>query len=183
MEQKRMQLTKAEIELKVKIVKSMKRSGFKVNPHLRLPQKDRETFKRIQRNAKAAQISEHKNFLVKFLKTAREFCRDGCEIVPGDIRLDLREVRPNSLETRLFRWWNLTWWSMPYQRAYGRQMRFIIWDVAHDNPFGLILLQSPLLHMKARDDHLKLPREHLDYWANMSMNAQRVGALPHTTTL
>ena len=54
---------------------------------------------------------------------------------------------------------------MPYQRAYGRQMRFIIWDVAHDNPFGVILLQSPLLHMKARDDHLKLPREHLDYWA------------------
>ena len=100
MEQKRMQLTKAEIELKVKIVKSMKRSRFKVNPHLRLPQKDRETFKRIQRNAKAAQISEHKNFLVKFLKTAREFCRDGCEIVPDDIRLDLREVRPNSLETR-----------------------------------------------------------------------------------
>ncbi len=178
MEQKRTQLTKAETELRSRIITSMKRNGFKVNPHLRLPDYDKETFKRIQRNAKASQIAEHRKFLVRSFKTAKEFCRNGSEIIPENIRLDLREVRPDSPEANLFLWWNLAWWSMPYQRAYGRQMRFVIWDVEHDNPFGLILLQSPLLRMKARDDYLKLPRESLDYWANMSMNAQRIGALP-----
>ena len=161
-----------------RIVMSLKHNGFKVNPHLQLPNDDKDTLKKIQRNAKASQILEHKSFLVSFFKTAKEFCRDGREIVPENIRLELQEVRPDSLEAKLFLWWNLTWWSMPYQRAYGRQMRFIIWDTAHDNPFALVLLQSPLLRMKARDDYLKLPRERLDHWVNMSMNAQRIGALP-----
>ena len=178
MEQKPTQLTKTEAELRDKIVKSMVHNGFKVNPHLRLPNNDKDTLKSIQNNAKVSQIAEHRNFLMSFFNTAKEFCSDGSEIVPEDIRLELREVRPDSLESKLFRWWNLAWWSMPYQRAYGRQIRFVIWDVAHDNPFGLILLQSPLLRMKARDNYLELPRESLDHWANMSMNAQRIGALP-----
>ena len=77
-----------------------------------------------------------------------------------------------------YRWWNLVWWSIPYQRSYGRQMRFIVWDTAHDIPFGLILLQSPVLKMSVRDKYLEIPKEELDLWVNKSMHAQRVGALP-----
>jgi len=156
----------------------MNRSGFSVNPHLRLPREDKRTYKKIQHNAKLAQISEHRKFLADFSKRATEFCRSGHEIVPEDIDLELREVKPGSFESRLFFWWNLVWWSMPYQRAYGRQIRFLIWDREHDMPFGLIQLQSPLLRMGARDDYLGIPRDDLDYWANMSMSAQRIGALP-----
>ena len=120
LKQKPTQLTKTEAELRDKIVKSMVHNGFKVNPHLRLPNNDRDTLKSIQNNAKASQIVEHKNFLMSFFSTAKEFCRDGSEIVPEDIRLELREVQPDSLEAKLFRWWNLAWWSMPYQSAYGK---------------------------------------------------------------
>lgn len=57
-------------------------------------------------------------------------------------------------------------------------MRFLLWDKTHDMPFGLITLQSPVLKMSVRDRYLNLSKEELDIWVNMSMNAQRVGALP-----
>jgi hypothetical protein len=92
--------------------------------------------------------------------------------------LELREVTQNSLEDTIFKWWNLVWWSVPYQRAYGRQMRFILWDNGHDAPFGLIGLQSPVLKMSVRDNYLQIPKDELDTWINKSMQAQRLGALP-----
>lgn len=164
--------------MKNRIIDVMKHQGFKVNPHLRLPAEDKQTYRKIQHSAKMGQISEHGKFLRRFLNRAKECHLDGRDVVPENINLEMREVRPNSHEERLFRWWNMVWWSMPYQYAYGRQMRFILWDKGHDAPFGLIHLQSPLLHMKPRDEYLEIPSERLDHWANMSMNAQRIGALP-----
>lgn len=161
-----------------RIIGVMKRQEFKVNPHLRLPAEDKQTYRKIQHSAKMGQISEHEKFLLRFFNRAKECHLDGKDVIPENIELELREVRPESHEERLFRWWNMVWWSMPYQHAYGRQMRFILWDRGHNAPFGLIHLQSPLLRMKPRDEYLDIPPERLDHWANMSMNAQRIGALP-----
>ena len=175
---KKPSLTEKETQLKGKIIEVLKRQGFKVNPHLQLPAEDKQTYKNIQRSAKMEQISEHRRFLLRFFNRAKKCHVDGRDIVPENIDLEMREVKPGSHEELLFRWWNMVWWSMPYQRAYGRQMRFLLWDRGHGAPFGLLQLQSPLLRMKARDDYLGIPADSLDYWANMSMSAQRIGALP-----
>jgi len=108
----------------------------------------------------------------------KNYCREGSEIIPERISLELREVQSDSFEEVLFKWWNLIWWSIPFQRSYGRQMRFLLWDTTHDAPFGLICLQSPVLKMSVRDNYLGIPKDELDIWVNKSMNAQRVGALP-----
>src|SRR3989337_1029440 len=57
-------------------------------------------------------------------------------------------------------------------------MRFLLWDITHNCPFGLFALQSPVLKMSVRDNALGIPNKELDIWVNRSMNAQRVGALP-----
>lgn len=171
-------LTLAETQLRDRMVTAMERQGFKVGQRLGLPADNKATYRKIQHRAKLEQISEYRKFLLGFLDDARQAHLDGRDVNPENISLELREVVPRSREASMFRWWNLVWWSMPFQRAYGRQMRFIVWDVGHDAPFGLLQLQSPLLRMKARDDHLEIPPESLDYWANLSMNAQRIGALP-----
>ncbi len=156
----------------------MKEQGFKINPHLTPGQQTKLAYKRLQQKSRLEQISLYRNFLKDFLPTAKEYCKDGNEIVPEDISLELREIEKDTFLADLFRWWNFMWWSMPYQRAYGRQMRFMLWDKTHDLPFGLISLQSPVLRMSVRDKALGIPCKKLDYWVNMSMNAQRVGALP-----
>jgi histone H3/H4 len=164
--------------LKKKILHVLEKQGFKINPHLRPKGYSKRTYKRIQSHARFEQINCHKKFLCDTIKKAKVYCKDGKEINPRDISLEIRLVKENSLEATLFRWWNFIWWSIPYQRSYGRQMRFMLWDTTHKAPFGLICLQSPVLKMSVRDKSLGLPDNELDIWVNRSMNAQRVGALP-----
>jgi len=103
---------------------------------------------------------------------------DGTNINPKKIKLVLKEVKSCSEEAKIFFWWNLIWWSLPYERPIGRQMRFILWDEYHNAPFGLIGLQSPPLKSSIRDNFLGLTNENNDYWINQSLYGQRIGALP-----
>jgi len=159
-------------------MKVLKEQGFKINPHLRPAGYSKTTYKRIQAPAKAEQISLHKDFLIEAIDTAKLYCKNGKDVNPNKINLELRKVSPSSLEETLYKWWNFIWWSIPYQRSYGRQMRFLLWDTTHDLPFGLICLQSPVLRMAVRDNAIGIPKSELDIWINRSMHAQRVGALP-----
>jgi len=77
---------------------------------------------------------------------------NGSSLDVSKIAPELIEVESGSNEENFFRWWNIVWWSLPYEHAYGRQMRFIIWDKYHNAPIGLIGLQSPILSWKARDN-------------------------------
>lgn len=171
-------LTKREIKLRNKIIDAIKEQGFIINPNVRPGNDEKEIYKKIQSKAKIEQLIAHKNFLLNETSLVSKYLRDGRDIDPTQISLELREVEPNSVEEILFKWWNFNWWSIPYQRPYGRQMRFIIWDTYHDTPFGLIGLQSPVLKMAVRDKALSIPNSKLDYWVNQSMHAQRLGALP-----
>ena len=171
-------LTKWEQDLRDRILEQVKCTGFKVNPHLRLANSTKQTYRNVQLGAKQAQVAEHRNSLLRFADTARKFCLNGRDIDPEKIDLKLRPVEQGTFESKLFFWWNLMWWSMPYQASYGRRMRFILWDKHHDMPFGMFLLQSPLLRMKARDEYLGIPNKGADIWANQSMSAQRIGAIP-----
>lgn len=173
-----MELTPLQRKLRERIIQAFKEQGFKINPHVRPEECSKTTYRRIHQKARFEQLSLHKTFLVDSIKKVKNYCRAGSEIIPERISLELREVQPDSFEETLFRWWNLIWWSIPFQRSYGRQMRFLLWDTAHDAPFGLICLQSPVLKMAVRDRWLALPNDELDIWVNRSLNAQRVGALP-----
>ncbi|HBE44521.1 MAG TPA: hypothetical protein DDW17_03465 [Deltaproteobacteria bacterium] len=165
-------------KLKNEIIKALKEQGFRINPHIRPVGHSKTTYRRIQQNSKLEQLSLHKNFLIESIEKVKKHCRDGAEIIPEKISLELKEIHSGSFEEILFRWWNFIWWSIPYQHPYGRQMRFLVWDITHDAPFGLFCLQSPVLKMAVRDRLLGLPNDELDIWVNKSLNAQRVGALP-----
>lgn len=164
--------------LRKKIISVLEEQGFKVNPHVEPSGSSKGTLRQIQKKGRLEQISYHKKFLKEYFSLAKTYCRDGKDITPEDIKLELREVKSDSFEEILFRWWNFIWWSIPYQRSYGRQMRFVLWDKTHDASFGLISLKSPVLKMSVRDNSLGIPKDELDIWVNRSMSAQRVGALP-----
>jgi hypothetical protein len=171
-------LTQNERKLRKRIVSILKKQGFKVNPHIIPAKHDKDAYRNIQQLSKLEQLRKHKNFLLKKIDIVKSLCLDGKSIDPTKISLELKEVRPNTIEETIYRWWNLAWWSIPYQHSYGRQMRFLLWDKGNENPFGLIGLQSPILKMAVRDKYLGIPKDKLDIWINKSMSAQRVGALP-----
>lgn len=173
-----MKMTAFENEVKRKLLAALRKQGFKVGSRAVPNGSSKSIYKKIQLQARLEQIAKHKNFLLGNFEKIKKYCRDGSEINPAKISLELREVATDSLEEVLYRWWNFIWWSIPFQRSYGRQMRFLLWDKTHNSIFGLICLQSPVLKMAVRDEYLQIPNDELDVWVNRSLNAQRVGALP-----
>ncbi len=165
-------------ELKKKIIDSLKTQGFIINGHIVPQLYDKDTFRKIQDFSRKEQIDLQAKFIENNSDVVRKYLVNGKDIDPSKISLELIQVDENTEENIIYRWWNLIWWSVPYQRAYGRQMRFLLWDKTHNAPFGLIGLQSPVLKMAVRDSYLNIPSNELDYWINMSMQAQRLGALP-----
>jgi len=166
--------------LKNEIIDVMKAQGFLVNPHLRPKTKEKADIRKIHQQKRNEVIKSHKKVLLKNLDKVKKHSINGNTLQPEKIDLKLVEVRPNSLEADIFLWWNLSWWSLPFDRPIGRQMRFILWDKHHNAPFGLIGLQSPPIRSPARDKYIQLDKKNHEYsfWINQSMYAQRVGALP-----
>lgn len=165
-------------ELREALLESLSIQGFSLNGSV-LPASYRKGhLKKIQILSKKEQLKLQKEYIESVTKIIIPYIRDGESIDPNLIDLELRLVEPNSTEEAIYRWWNVVWWSVPYQKAYGRQMRLLLWDRYHDSPFGLIGLQSPVLKMAVRDKYLKIPSEDLDVVINKSMQAQRLGALP-----
>jgi hypothetical protein len=164
--------------LRKKIADVLEEQGFKINPHVEPAGDTKAVYRKVQERARLEQILNHRKFLQRHIEKAKKYSRDGKDIIPERVSLELREVKSGSFEETLFRWWNFVWWSVPYQLSYGRQMRFLLWDSVHNSPFGLIGLKSPVLNMSVRDRSLGIPKDELDIWVNRSMSAQRVGALP-----
>ena len=166
--------------LKNDLQESFRKQGFIISgkDKLSLTTDTKDETKNIQIAAKNEIIKRKKKSLIYNSKLVRKYMINGRDINIEKIKLEIKPVLSRTSDEELFRWWNLVWWSMPYQRPYGRQMRFIIWDIAHNAPFGLISLQSPILRQAVRDNSLGIPIKQRDYWVNRSMFAQRTGALP-----
>ena len=165
--------------LKSEVENILRRQGYTVQDgSFFLSRVDRDEKRAVHTISRAERITEHIKFIESFFPKAKEFMLNDTQLDVSKIKPKLIEVKTGTIHAELFRWWNLTWWSLPYERSYGRQMRFVVWDEYHNAPIGLIGLQSPILSWNVRDRHLGITPEKRDFWVNQSMNAQRLGALP-----
>ncbi len=170
-------LTKQTLRKKVLMV--LRKQGYSISgDNFSLKNNSRENRRDVHLLAKAERMSENEKFIAKNIPIIKQYLIDGKKIKIDKIQPQIIEVEEGTLHEIIFKWWNLVWWSLPYERAYGRQMRFAIWDKYHNAPIGLIGLQSPILNWSVRDKKLGIPQDQRDYWVNQSMSAQRLGALP-----
>jgi hypothetical protein len=166
-------------ELKKKVIHVLKIQGYKVGQSgFVLKNDSMEVRRNAHVLAKAERMNKSEDFIVKNIELIKEHLVDGNKIDINKINPQIIEVTEGTKYEKIFRWWNIVWWSLPYEHAYGRQMRFIIWDKYHNAPIGLIGLQSPILSWSVRDKYLGIKSENRDFWINQSMSAQRLGALP-----
>jgi hypothetical protein len=166
-------------DLKNKVLLILKEQGYKISDGgFVLKDDSREVKRDIHVFAKAERMAESEKFIIKNIDLIAKYLVDGKDINVEKIDPQIIEVKEGTIYETIFRWWNLVWWSLPYEHAYGRQMRFIVWDKYHNAPIGLIGLQSPILSWSVRDNYLEIGPKERDYWVNQSMSAQRLGALP-----
>jgi hypothetical protein len=166
--------------LKREVTQVLRKQGYTVrrNGLFSLKKDELEQRRKLHELAKAERAVSREDFLLDNIELIKTHLIDGSKLEIDKIDPEIIEVQPESNEEKLFRWWNIIWWSLPYERAYGRQMRFVVWDKYHKAPIGLIGLQSPILSWAPRDKYLGIEPDVRDYWVNQSLSAQRIGALP-----
>lgn len=169
-----------EKSLKTQVVSILRKQGYTVKKDgsFALREEGREAKRKAHEIAKLERIKEQKHFILRNAKLIEDHLIDGADLDVSKIQPRIIEVKEGSVHEKMFRWWNFVWWSLPYERAYGRQMRFLIWDDYHDACIGLVGLQSPILSWGVRDEYLSLKHRTKVTWVNQSLNAQRIGALP-----
>lgn len=169
----------SKTKIKRELTKVLRQQGYDVEKNtFALNDSDREAKRSVHSLAKIERIDVRKDFIQRKVPFIKKSLLDGSVLEVDKISPKLIEVEADSEWEILFRWWNLVWWSLPYERAYGRQIRYVVWDQYHKAPIGLIGLQSPILSWSVRDDYLGITKDGRDYWVNQSLSAQRLGALP-----
>ena len=165
--------------LRKEVLRVLHKQGYRVrNGSLELKKDNRQSKRDAHILAKAERILAQEKFVIKNIPLILAHLPNGRDLAVDKIKPRLIEVKTGTKWEVMFRWWSLVWWSLPNERAYGRQMRFIVWDDYHKAPIGLIGLQSPILSWAVRDKHLGIGSGDRDYWVNQSLSAQRLGALP-----
>jgi len=102
----------------------------------------------------------------------------GDEIDPSNIRPRLIRVERNTPNALLWRWCSLHW-SIPVSSGYGRRLRFLVVDAAHNNAVvGLIGLADPVYAMGVRDQTIGWSPEQRRARLTSVMDAFVLGAVP-----
>ncbi len=161
------------------INKTLRSQGYDLsNGTFSLTNNDRENLRQTHALARKERLAEQTAFIHDHRLVIKEHMIDGGELSIEKISPRLIQVTAQSKWADIFRWWNYVWWSVPYESAYGRQMRYLVWDQHHEAVIGLIGLQSPILSWAPRDRYLGILAPDRAYWVNQSMSAQRLGAVP-----
>jgi hypothetical protein len=107
----------------------------------------------------------------------KQWFRAGAEIDPTKIKPVLHLAEDGSEWGELFMIVRALW-SMPYNKGYGRRLRFVVWDDHHNAVIGIIGLQSPPADLNCRDQLFAYPEELKLNSVNCTMDAYAVGAVP-----
>lgn len=111
-----------------------------------------------------------------FRRHQRHF-KTGAQIDPANIKPVLMPAATTGLWADLF-FVTRCLWSMPYNKGYGRRLRYVVYDEHHESVIGIIGLQSPPADLAARDALFASPEDSKLTLVNATLDAYAVGAVP-----
>jgi hypothetical protein len=116
-----------------------------------LPGTGKEVVRHLHAGQRMDKLESGKAFLDRVSSTLLPHFADGSEVDPSRIRLTLRRVYSDTVEADLFRMATLTW-SVPVSAGFGRRLRYLVWDAAHERLAGVIALGDPVFNLSVRDN-------------------------------
>lgn len=140
--------------LRERVFAHLRDQGFHVKDGAVLApvQTDKDHLRRLHAEAVAANRERARKTLARQEHRLVARLASGSEIDPQRVRPALILVDDfRSLDSHMWRWCALHW-SIPVSSGYGRRLRFLVVDEAHDHRImGLIGLADPVYALKARD--------------------------------
>jgi hypothetical protein len=119
------------------------------------------------------QLAKNKN--PKFNPKYEKYFAKKSEIDPKNIKLELEVVNDNK-SSEIFKS-AISFWSVPISAGYGRRMRFILWDKAHNKVFGIFGLCDPIIGLKVRDEYIGWDKKQREDRLYNIMSAYVLGAV------
>ena len=122
-------------------------------------------------------LRNNKTFIEQFGPDLIRNFAIGKQLDPGAISPELVEVKPDSEESKLFRFACLLW-SVPVSQGFGRRMRFLVRDKQNGKLIGLFALGDPVFNLSARDKWIGWKFEDRKDRLKHIMDAYVVGSVP-----
>lgn len=69
-------------------------------------------------------------------------------------------------------------WSMPFNKGFGRRLRYVVFDTHHEAVMGIIGLQSPPVDLECRDRLFNYPKNRKTELINQTMDIYSLGSFP-----
>ena len=167
------------IQLKGKIIRSLRKQGFRVQGRRLYPPKDIDKDKARLLHAEALlhRVKTARKGLARHEARLLTRIAAGFEVAPERITPRLVEVLPDSEDELLFRYAKLHW-SIPVSPGYGRRHRFLVIDQANGKLIGLFGLGDPVFSLRARDLWIGWSKESRARRLHHVMDAFVLGAVP-----
>ncbi|WP_162255950.1 Druantia anti-phage system protein DruA [Leifsonia sp. Root227] len=136
------------------IVAHLESQGFRVTDAgvLSTVESDKDVWRSLHGEAVVSQRERARKALQRHDRAFTLRLANGDELVPRRIRPRLIHIEDfRSPNSALWRWCSMHW-SIPVSSGYGRRLRFLVVDEAHnDSVIGLIGLADPVFSLGARD--------------------------------
>ena len=168
-----------EAKLKRSIRRHFTNLGFRKDNEgaLVLPDNSKETVRKLHRRQRAEKLASNKQFMEKRYPKVEKYFANGNEIIPENISLRLKLVKTGTIEADIFRAASLTW-SVPVSNGYGRRLRYLVWDQAHDRLVGIFALGDPVFNLAVRDNLIGWSLEDRKRRLVNILDAYVLGAVP-----
>lgn len=137
---------------------------------------DKDMLRGLHLRAKLAAPGVNVPELLRRFDRFHYFFKQGHEIDPG-------KIRPRLISADTGIWAQIfplvrSLWSMPYNKGYGRRIRYVVFDDYHQGVMGIIGLQSPPADLECRDILFNCPKGEKLSLVNRTLDAYTVGAIP-----
>lgn len=168
-----------EAQLKRLIRRHLHDLGFHrdAEGHLQPPSLDKEAYRRFHRGQREEKFAANLAWLDRRKNTLMKWFANGAEIDPAAIRPELVLVKRGTWQSDLFRMASL-YWQVPVSDGYGRRIRFLVWDRAHDKLIGIFALGDAVFNQAARDAVIGWDHNRRSAALVNLMDAYVLGAMP-----
>jgi hypothetical protein len=139
--------------LKKRIIATLHSSGYSTNGRAFNGSNslNKDDIRALHKRQRAAKLLRENRFLKENLEQLKIYFADGSDVNPELIDPQLIEVRPDSIESRIFRLASL-YWSVPVSQGFGRRLRFLVMDKQNNKLIGIIALGDPVYNLRVREE-------------------------------
>ncbi|WP_425003057.1 Druantia anti-phage system protein DruA [Mycolicibacterium sp. S3B2] len=176
----------ARAELRASVLQHLRAQGFKVSSAgvLGPVESDKNRIRDLHAESVSAQRARAHGSLHRHEDRFISRLARGLDVAPSKIRPKLVLIKDRrSFDGLLWRWCSLHW-SIPVSSGYGRRLRFLVVDEAHnDAVMGLIGLGDPVFALRCRDAAIGWEAQWRRQRLACVMDAFVLGAVPPYTDL